>query len=164
MSTNEIPNETPNTETITPFVPEFMKPGYVYNPQTVIPNPQTGTATAAPATIETPAPAPAVADQKKPGEWYRGRDTNQHHAQFDNDHFRSVPPDELEKLRAEAGQRGRKRVYPFATMQVGDEWVIPHGSALESVRTAAVTYGKRHDREYLIRKLPNGRPAVVRLR
>lgn len=157
--------------TTTPFVPEFMKPGYVYNPQTVIPNPPPATPTSAPAVTPTsdphsPGTAPTLpaADQKKPGEVYRGRDTSMHAAQFDNDYFRVCTPEELEKLRAEAGTKTRKQVYPFATLEIGHEWIIPHGSALTSVRNSMNSYGKRHGREYLIRKLPNGRPAVVRLR
>lgn len=93
---------------------------------------------------------------------YKGSETTHHPAHFNDNFFRMATADEIEKLKSES-KRTRHAKYPFASMKVGEEWKIPFGHVIASVRTAADSYGRRHGRLYVVRKTPTGNMTVIRL-
>jgi hypothetical protein len=54
------------------------------------------------------------------------------------------------------GQRsGRRRLYPFPEMKVGDSFAVPTGSQ-QTVRSAACWYGVRNRKQFSVRKSATG--------
>lgn len=124
------------------------------------PEPQTKAVTAP----EQPTPAdPAKPDTETPGAIYQGKDTRRHSARFDYLKFRRATPEELEKLRVEKLGGGLRNKYPFATMEVGEEFLITDAVRRSYVAAAASEYGKRNGKVFTVRATPGGNYACIRL-
>lgn len=159
---NEILRIEPMPAPPPPVFPDFSKGLFANYPaptQAQAPAPQAPGPQAEPA-IEPEEPKPATVEIGKP---YRGADVAHHKAQFCNDKFRLVPPDELEKLRAQTLLSSGNAKYPFGELKLGEEWKIPPGNAPSSVRAAAVEFGKRHGKRFMMRSTPMGDKTIVRI-
>ena len=115
-------------------------------------------------TPEQPAQAdPAKPDTETPGAIYQGKDTARHSARFDYLKFRRATPEELEKLRVEKLGGGLRNKYPFATMEVGEEFLITDAVRRSYVAAAASEYGKRNGKAFAVRATLSGNYACIRL-
>lgn len=68
----------------------------------------------------------------------------------------------LEKAVEIPQQRNGRARYPFASMSLGDSFVVP-ASENKGVRSAAHSYGKRHARAYTCHRQPDGTVRVWRI-
>lgn len=50
---------------------------------------------------------------------------------------------------------GRKSIYPFGQMEIGDSFKVP-SDKLISVRNASSIYGTRNGKKYTVRKMEDG--------
>lgn len=159
---NEILRIEPMPASPPPVFPDFSKGLFANHPA-----PTHGPAQTPPPPTEPSAPV-AEPEQPKPeaiepGKPYRGAEAVHHKAQFCNDKFRMVPADELEKLRAQTLLSSGNAKYPFGELKLGEEWKIPPGNAPSSVRAAAVEFGKRHGKRFMMRTTPMGDKTIVRI-